>query len=711
MRVHELAKEFDMPSSELIEELEELDIKVKNHMGSLTDEQVEFVRNELFGEATLTSDADISAKEADVAEAKTTAAIQTEAQESGETAVDESAPAEAEETAEEVAPAEAAEKEAAERTLIIKGGGIIVKDFAVELGVRPNQLIAELMSMNIFASITQTIDLETSKQIGLKHGVIVDTEKKKVEEHKQQIAKPKKQKARKTKLAVDEQNIATRPPVVTFLGHVDHGKTSLLDHIRKSKVADREAGGITQHIGAYTIVHNGKEITFLDTPGHAAFTKMRARGADLTDIAIIVIAADDGIMPQTKEAIQHAKAANVTIMIALNKVDLPAANPDNVKSQLQQLDLLPEEWGGETICVEVSAKTGQGMDELMEYINLQAEVLELEAVTNNPAEGYVIEAQLEKGRGPTCTVLVTEGTLKVGDAVVCGTAYGKIKALIDAQGKNIKEAPPSHAAKIMGLSEVPGAGDKFSIYQNEKEAKSLADEMAADLRELDLAENTTVPTTIEDLLAQTAELGYEELNLIVKSDVRGSLEAIEYSLSEIPSDKVKIKYILKGVGGISENDIILAKASGALVLGFNTKAEGKALKTAEKEGVEVRSYDIIYKLIEDVEQAMLGLLAPDMRENPIGKANIKQVFNLGKAGNIAGCIVVEGRIPSNALARVSRGKETLHEGRLISLRRFQDDVSEVRNGQECGIGVKGFNDFEEGDTIEVFEMQEMAKSL
>jgi translation initiation factor IF-2 len=505
--------------------------------------------------------------------------------------------------------------------------------------------------------------------------------------------------------------------VVTFLGHVDHGKTSLIDFIREGNVAAGEAGGITQHIGAYTIKKNDQEITFLDTPGHAAFTKMRARGASMTDIAVIVIAADAGLMPQTREAIMHARNADVAMIVAINKMDLSTANIDRVKQQLQQDDLTPEDWGGETIVVPVSAKTGDGISDLLEMILLQAEIMELKTVATGPARGAAIEAQLEKGRGPTATLLVTSGLLKVGNTIVCGAEYGKVKSLIDFRGKNVKSAGPSHAVKVMGLSGVPAAGAEFEVYATEREAKVIAGQRSEEIRLNSLGGGAGASSgpggsalepkkmSLDDLFNAAGQVDILELPIVLKADVQGSLEALTQSLAEIKSEKIQLKYVLTGVGSITGNDILRAGTSNAIVIGFNVSKENNASAIAKENGIEIRLYDIIYELIDEVRAAMTGLLPPETRDKISGSAEIRQIFKLNNAGNVAGCMVVSGKIRANARARVMRNRDIIYKGAVSTLKRFQDDAKEVRDGQECGIRLENFSEFEKGDVVETYETE------
>ncbi len=723
MRVHELAKELKMTSKWLVQELDALGIEVKNHMSSIEEQDVEKIRRKITAEYGENSGANTSEETIEVPDANT----ETDASATSPAAEEPvEAPAGAEEPGgDEVATGEAAAEE--DPNAIVVTGPVVVCEFAEKLSLKPNRLIATLMGMNIFADINQEIDADVAVEVGTKLGILVRKEKKK---KKKPVPQPqptgtKKKKDRSKKKDTNEPSgdAITRPPVVTFMGHVDHGKTSLLDSIREANVVKGEAGGITQHIGAYTVEKNGHLITFLDTPGHEAFTKMRARGANLTDIAIIVIAADEGLMPQTHEAIMHAKASEVAIIAAINKMDLPGANPDKVKQQLQAEDLAPEDWGGETICVEVSAQTGDGMDTLLEMILLQAEIMELKASPAMPPEGYVIEAQLEKGRGPTASLLVTNGTLNVGDVLVCGVAHGKIKSLMDDKGKPVKSAGPSHAVRCMGLSDVPEAGASFAFSESDKQAKMIASERAEQLRQDSLSGPVEVPNvdenddgtprkmSLEDLLAAAGALEKVELLVVLKTDVQGSMEAIVQSLGGIKTNKISIKYLLASVGSITENDVLLASASGAIILGFNVPIENAANKMAKAEDVEVRLYDIIYELIEQVERAMTGMLEPETRELLGGQAEIRQIFKLTKQGNVAGCMVINGRIRSRARARVLRNGDVIYKGTVSTLKRFQEDAGEVRDGQECGIRLENFSDFEKGDVVETYEIESVAAVL
>ena len=586
---------------------------------------------------------------------------------------------------------------------------VAVKDLADEMGLKPNQLIAELMRINIFASINQNIDIKVAIQVGERHGIIVELKKK--EKPQPKVVEKKAHKPAAPKKEDRPEELEVRPPIVTFMGHVDHGKTSLLDRVRKTKVVSGESGGITQHIGAYTVEMDDRQITFLDTPGHAAFTAMRARGANLTDIAVLVVAAEDGVMPQTIEAIKHAQAAGVCIIIAMNKMDLPAANPDRLKQQLNEHGVMVEDWGGSIGCVPVSAETGMGIDDLLERISLEAEMLELQANKHKNASGFVIEAQMEPGMGPTATLLVSDGTLKVGDSVLCGAQWGKVKALVDCHGKKVRTAGPSFAVKCLGLTGVPGAGEEFSICASDKEAKQLSAELLAEIKQQTLSQaSPRNKISLDDLFGNMSG-NIKELPIIIKCDVQGSTEAIQCSLEGIKSDKVKLKILSNDVGNITPNDVMLASASNAIILGFHVAKENGVTAICKKEGVEIRLYSIIYKLLEDVEAAMCGLLEPELKENYLGQAEIRQVFDMGKRNKIAGCMVTGGKITSKASIRIKRDNDVIYKGTIGSLKRFQSDASEVRDGQECGIRPDNFMNFVEGDLIEAYTIEEIAQKL
>ena len=582
---------------------------------------------------------------------------------------------------------------------------IIVRQLAIELGLKPHQLIAELMTFNIFANINQTIEPDIASKIAESHGFVLEKERREkgagVHKVEQVVVAPPPPVIEK------EEELKPRGPIITFMGHVDHGKTSLMDAIRKTRVAAGEAGGITQHIGAYSVDHNGTKITFIDTPGHAAFTAMRARGANVTDIVVLVIAADDGVMPQTIEAINHAKAApHVKIMVALNKIDLPSANVDKVKKQLQERELTPEDWGGETIVCPVSAMKGTGIDHLLEMMTLQAEVMELKASPSATPRGTVIEAQIEAGRGPTATVIVQMGMLKIGDPFICGDYSGKVKSLLDDRGQPIKKAGPSTPVKVLGFTGLPNAGDELLVMDSERSAKTLSEERLLAKR----ADKLTVPqrATLESLLE--AADGKKVLRIVLKCDAQGSLEALVGALEQIESKKVDLEIIHSAVGPISESDILLASASNAVVVGFNVKVENMAVSAARREGVQVKLYSIIYELLDQIKEAMAGLLEPEHRETVIGHAEVKQIFELSK-GIVAGCLVTDGRIARAARARVVRKRQPVYDGGISTLRRFQDDMKEVRSGLECGIKLGDFSEYQVGDIIECYQLEAIAQKL
>jgi len=588
-------------------------------------------------------------------------------------------------------------KEAALKELEIRFP-IVLKELALKLSLKPNDLIKKLIKKNVFASINQNLPEETVSELAREYGYkIVEpptVEDVLLEEHKR----------------VDPSKLVLRAPVVTLMGHVDHGKTSLLDYIRKTKITQKESGGITQHIGAYEVmIGDNKAVTFLDTPGHQAFTAMRARGANATDVVVLVVAADDGIMPQTKEAIDHARAAKVPIVVAINKSDLPSANVDKVKKQLAQHGLISEAMGGKTITVPVSAKTGEGIDNLLEMLLLEAELLELKADPSALAKGVVIEGKLSPGQGPVSTILVKSGTLNVGDIVLTDLHYGKVKAMINDRGHRIKEAPPSMPASILGLSGVPQAGEAFFSVRDEKKAKELF--LSRKIRLKDEAQRRMKRITLEDIYAQMKEGTVKELKVILKADVQGSLEAIQKSMNELSGKEIKLNIIHTGVGNINDADAILAAASNAVIIGFHIKVEPKAKVTIEKEGVDARLYTVIYEAVGDVAAAMEGMLEPVIKEVFVGRALVRQVFRVSKVGVIAGCSVQKGTIARSAKVKLRRGKDVAYEGKISSLKRFKDDAREVAEGYECGIGLVNHDDIKPGDLIEAFTVEKVARRL
>jgi translation initiation factor IF-2 len=600
--------------------------------------------------------------------------------------------------------AEIPEEAAAAKTIHIKPP-IIVRELAQQIGIKPFQLIHDLMEMNIFAAINHTVEPDVAAAVCKKHGFVFEVEKRekgagvhKVEPVVEEPPPPVVQK---------EEELKPRPPIITFMGHVDHGKTSLMDAIRKTHVAAGEAGGITQHIGAYSVEYQGQKLTFLDTPGHEAFTAMRARGATVTDIVVLVVAADDGLMPQTIEAINHAKAAKVPMIVAINKIDLVSANIDRVKTQLQEKGLTPEDWGGDTICVPVSATKKTGIDKLIEMILLQAEIMELKASPTVSPRATVIEAQVEPGRGPTATVIDRMGTLKVGQAFICGNFWGKVKSLINEVGSWVKDAGPGIPVKVLGFTGLPNAGDELLVMESEKSARALSEERLADLRNQKLA--MPQRATLESLF-DSLEAEHKTLMLILKGDAQGSVEALAASLNQIQSKKIDLEIIHSGVGPITDSDVLLATASNAVIVGFNVKVENQASGTAKREGIQIKLYSIIYELIDQVKEAMAGMLEPELRESILGHAEVRQVFQLSK-GTVAGCFVTDGRIARTGRARVLRRKQPIYDGGIATLRRFQDDVKEVRAGVECGIKLGDFTEYEVGDSIECYNLEKVAQQL
>ncbi|PPV36606.1 translation initiation factor IF-2 [Ectopseudomonas oleovorans] len=577
------------------------------------------------------------------------------------------------------------------------GETITVSDLAQQMAIKGAEIVKFMFKMGTPVTINQVLDQETAQLVAEEFG------------HKVKLVSDNALEEQLAESLKFEGETFHRAPVVTVMGHVDHGKTSLLDYIRRAKVASGEAGGITQHIGAYHVETERGMVTFLDTPGHAAFTQMRARGAKATDIVILVVAADDGVMPQTQEAVQHAKAAGVPIVVAVNKIDKPDANPDNIKNGLAALDVIPEEWGGDAPYVHVSAKMGTGIDELLEAVLLQAEVLELKATPSAPARGVVVESRLDKGRGPVATVLVQDGTLRQGDMVLVGVNYGRVRAMLDENGKSIKEAGPSIPVEILGLDGTPDAGDEMMVVADEKKAREVALFRQGKFREVKLARAHA--GKLENIFENMGQEEKKTLNIVLKADVRGSLEALQGSLSTLGNDEVQVRVVGGGVGGITESDANLALASNAVLFGFNVRADAGARKIVEAEGLDMRYYNVIYDIIEDVKKALTGMLGSDVRENILGTAEVRDVFRSPKFGAVAGCMVIEGTVYRNRPIRVLREDVVIFEGELESLRRFKDDVAEVRNGMECGIGVKSYNDVKVGDKIEVFEKVQVARSL
>ena len=615
-------------------------------------------------------------------------------------------------TTAESTPAPAVKKEDAEDSASLDGNvisikpPIIVSDLADKMGKKPFEIMADLIKLEIFTSLDKAIEPEIAEKVCETHGFVFEREKREkgggVHKEEEIIVEPEPEEEE------PEEQMAYRAPIITFMGHVDHGKTSLLDYIRESRVAAKEAGGITQHIGAYSVAHGERFITFLDTPGHSIFSKMRERGADITDIVVIIVAADDGIMPQTEEAIQHAKKSGKTIIVAINKCDLPAADPMRVKTQLMEHELVPSEMGGDIECVEVSASTGQGVDALLELMALQAEVLELRANPKANARASVIEASIKPGTGPTATVIVESGTLKVGQSFICGPFNGKIKSLVNDRGENIKSAGPAVPVEVVGFAELPHVGDSLVGMDNERSAKKLAAERQAERRQERLQQGQK--SRLEDMLSAVQGGGKARLQLILRCDVQGSAEAIKNAIMDIESEKVEANFITAGAGAITESDILMASSSNAVVLGFNVKVEGKAVKAAKAEGVQVKLYSVVYELIDQVRDSMLGLLDPEIRESSLGKAVVKQVFKVNK-GRAAGCMVKSGKVSRTAHARVLRGGQPVFDGKMSTLRRHTDEVDEVKSGIECGIRLGQFNEYEEGDIIECYTLDKLEVTL
>lgn len=611
----------------------------------------------------------------------------------------------------EAQPVEEAVAPSQSTTLIRVKPNIVVRDFAILLGLKPFRLISELMEMGIFASMNQTIDDPVAIRIAKKHGFELEIQQR--VEPQPQVQAPVIKKVQEEPVKIDDAKfLKPRPPIVCVLGHVDHGKTTLLDTIRKTNVVTGEAGGITQHIGAYQVTHNDHKITFIDTPGHAAFSKMRQRGAELTDIAVLVVAADDGFKPQTDEALKFAQKAAVPIVVAINKMDSKGANIDRVKQQLQERGIASEDWGGETLCTPISALKGTNIDALLELILLQAEISEIKANPDCPAEGVIVESQIEVGRGPTASAIIQKGTLKIGDNLICGAVYCKVRALLDDKGERLKAASPSTPVKILGWTDVPEAGITFSSVKNEKEAKLKAEEYAHKSKLEALTPQKQEKMNLQNLLDAIAVAKEKTLKVIIKADVHGSVEALSASLEAIKSDKIKLEILYGDVGLINNTDVKNAGVSNAVIVAFNSKFETGTAAQAKHEGVQVIQHNIIYELIDRIKDLMTDMLEPELRENKLGAAETRQVFAVAK-GAVAGCMVTEGKIIRDAQARILRGKklEPIHQGKVITLKRFKEDANEVRAGYECGVQISGFNDYQPGDIVECFEIQKIRPSL
>lgn len=714
MRVHELAKELGMTSKDLIARIQELGGEVKNHMSIVDASLLQLIQGKLkktasksFAEAPKETAAEVKKSESAKIEkvAAPTHVSQTAKTEPVLQTVKEtkSAPSAPEKRASEKPISEVKMTSAAVATdnkkVFHLEFPITVGNLAEQIGVRIPELIKALMGLGVFATVNQLLNEEIVYALGEKLEIEIE---KKQDEEVEAIENQEEE---------DPSKLKFRPPVVTMMGHVDHGKTSLLDAIRQTNVASKEKGFITQHIGAYGVDIPGKgHVTFLDTPGHEAFTAMRARGANVTDVVVIVIAADDGVMPQTIEAIDHAKEAGCPIVVAINKSDLPSANPQKVMTGLQKIDLMPEEWGGKTICIKVSAKTGAGIDQLLEMLLLESEILELKANPDAPAKGIVIEGHLSKGSGAVASVIVQNGTLKVGDMLVCGPYMGRIKALKNDRGKTVKDAGPSYAVEVSGLNGVPEAGESFVVVEDEKIARKITDKRVLELREKQMR-GAQKHLSLEGLYERISEGNFKELKIIIKADVQGSVEALKQSLERQSTDLCRLHVIHGGAGGINESDVMLAAASDAIVIGFHVKADTRAEELAEKEGVDLRFYQIIYDAVDDVRKAMEGLLEPTFQEVIEGKMQIRKIFKSSKTGNIGGAMVLKGKVTRQSKVRVIRNQVIVFEGKLSSLKRFQDDVREVAEGYECGVALDQFQGLQEGDIIEAFRVEKIAARL
>ena len=679
VRIYELAKELNMSSKALMEKIEGLELKINSHMSSIEDEEAQLIKELLTEDKT---------------EGK--AVIEDELEIFDEDEKPKSKKPKKKQHKIEETPIEKEEKIIEKKTIEIESE-VIVKDLAEMIGVNSSQIITKLIGLGVMVNQNQAIDSEIAAIVADDFNVEVKTLEPEVELTEEDL------------LDYDDkpEDMVARPPVVTVMGHVDHGKTSLLDAIRHTNVTDKEAGGITQHIGAYAVNINNKKIVFLDTPGHEAFTSMRARGASVTDVAILVVAADDGVMPQTVEAISHAKAAGVPIIVAINKIDKPDSNPDRVKQELADNGLVPEDWGGDTIIVPVSAIQRTGIEELLEMILLVADMQELQANPDRRAVGTIIEAQLDKGKGPLATVLVQKGTLHVGDMVVSGTSSGRIRAMLDEKGKNVKKATPSIPVMILGLSEVQNAGDLLFAVENEKAARNIADARKTLIREAQMKQSSKV--SLDDLFEKIKLGEIKDLNIIVKGDVRGSIEALSQSLNKLDTEEVRVNLIHGGVGGITESDIMLASASNAIVIGFNVRPNLNAIEVAKKEDVDVRTYRIIYEAIEDIQAAVKGMHAPKIVEEILGRAQVRATFRLPNGNTIAGIYVVSGKITRNANIRLLRDDVVIFDGSVSSLKRFKDDAREVLTGFEAGLGLENFNDIKEGDNLEAYVLKEVKR--
>ena len=686
IRIYELAKELNIPTKDLMDKILELKIPANSHMSTIDEEEAELIKE------IIEEESDNKVKDKifeDSPEVHKNDKIKNKGKE-----VKESKKVKKEE-AEEKEVKEV--KEVKEEKTIQIYDNIIIKDFAEKMEVSPSQVITKLIGLGVMANLNQPIDINSAVIVGKEFGFNVESMKESEEKMDEE----------RLDFEDSPEDLQWRPPVVTVMGHVDHGKTSLLDVIRKTHVTKQEAGGITQHIGASTVTINKKKIVFLDTPGHEAFTAMRARGAQITDIAVLVVAADDGVMPQTIEAINHAKAAGIPIIVAINKIDKPSANIERIKQELVEQGLVPEDWGGDTICVPVSALKKKGINDLLEMILLVAEMQELKANPDRKAVGAIIEGELDKGKGPLATVLVQKGTLKVGDVVVAGSAYGRVRAMFDDVGKRVKKATPSIPVVILGLSEVPEAGEHLYVVDDEKKARLYSEKKKDKFREIQLNANQKV--SLDDLFEKIQMGEVKELNVVIKADVKGSIEAVKQSLTKLSVDEVRLNVIHDGVGGITDSDVMLASASNAILIGFNVRPTLSAIDLAKREKVDLRTYRVIYDAIEDIKSAINGMLEPTIKEEVIGRSEIRAVFKVSGVGNIAGIYVLQGKITRNCKVRLIRNDVVIFEGDVSSLKRFKDDVKEISFGYEGGLGLENFNDIKEGDIVESYILKEIRK--
>lgn len=699
VRVYELAKELNLESKTLVDFLVELGADIKNHMSTVESDIAEMVREHFLesDDELVESDEEIEAKKIKKRKKHSKRDEDPEFEDKKIEKIAKNGKGKVKTKGRTKGKKQRSSGTAVETKTLELPDSITVKDLGQKIGVSPTELIKKLIKTGVMVTVNQSIDFDTAAVICAEYNIEVKPVKELDEVIFEDVVED------------DPADLEIRPPIVTIMGHVDHGKTTLLDGIRKSRVAAREAGGITQHIGAYQVEHQGRKITFLDTPGHEAFTAIRSRGAQVTDIAVLVVAADDGVMPQTVEAISHARAADVPIIVAINKMDLPNANPDRVKQELSEHGLIPEAWGGDTIMVEISALTLDGVDELLEMILLVSEMEELKANPNRKARGTVIEAKLDKHRGPVATVLINTGTLEIGDDFVVGCVYGRVRAIVNDRGENIDKAVPAQPVEIVGISEVPEAGDVLVVTEDEQTARQVAEIKRQKQREQEL--RGPVRANLEDLFAQIQEGQIQELNIILKADVQGSLEALRSSLEKLSTDEVRLNVIHKGVGGVSESDVQLAATAGAIIIAFNVRPDPNALRAAEREKVDIRGYRVIYDAIDEVKAAMSGLLEPEYKEEAIGRAEVRETFRVPGVGTVAGCYVMDGKVTRSANVRVLRDNVIVHEGKISSLKRFKDDVREVLQGYECGIGIERFNDIKVGDFIEAYIIKEIARSL